>query len=191
MLKHLLAGTVTVPDVKLRQLDRWNLVAALIARGDPEAEVLFAAETARDHTGDAKKFAFAARAATPDAKVKQEYFGAYTQAPGSAGAEPEDWLSQSLDPFNSWNQTALTEPYLRAALDQLAEIKRDRKIFYLGVWLDAFVRGQMSPQAENVVKQWLAQPGTDADLRRKVLENSHELERTVQIRQKFPDGGAQ
>jgi len=85
----------------------------------------------------------------------------------------------------------VTEPYLRAALDQLPKIKRDRKIFYLGVWLGAFVRGQVSPQAEEIVKQWLAKPGTDADLRRKVLENSDELARTVRIRQKFPNGGAQ
>ena len=191
ILKQLLAGTVTVPGVTLRQLDRWNLVAALIARGDPGANALFAVESRRDHTGDAKKFAFAARAASPVAKVKQEYFAAYTQPPGSARAKPEDWLSQSLGPFNSWNQTELTEPYLHAALDQLPEIKRDRKIFYLGVWLGAFVRGQVSSQAEEVVKQWLAKPGTDPDLRRKVLENSDELERTVRIRQKFPKGGTQ
>lgn len=119
------------------------------------------------------------------------YFAEYTLSPGDPKAKPEDWLSQSLRPFNSWNQTSLTEPYLRAALDQLPEIKRDRKIFYLGVWLDAFLGDQISSEAEVTVKQWLARPNIDADLRRKVLENADELEHTVLIRQKFPDGGAQ
>ena len=73
------------------------------------------------------------------------------------------------------------------SLDQLPEIKRDRKIFYLGAWLGAYLGGQTSPQAEAVVKQWLAQPGFDADLRRKVLENADPLERTVRIRTKFPE----
>jgi aminopeptidase N len=37
------------------------------------------------------------------------------------------------------------------------------------------------------VQQWLAKPGIDADLRRKVLENADPLERTVRIRTKFPE----
>jgi aminopeptidase N len=190
-LKQLLAGTLTIPGVALRPLDRWNLIEALIAQSDPDAHALFAAEAQQDHSGDAQKFAFASLAATPTAAIKQKYFAEYTLSPSDSKAKPEDWLSQSLRPFNSWNQTSLTEPYLRTALDQLPEIKRDRKIFYLGVWLDAFLGDQISSEAEVTVKQWLARPNIDADLRRKVLENADELERTVLIRQKFPDGGAQ
>ena len=190
ILKQLLAGKVTVPGVTLRQLDRWNLVGALIAHDDPDARALFAAELRNDHSGDAQKFAFAVQAGTPDPKVKQQYFAEYTLAPTDPKAKPEDWLSQSLRPFNSWNQPTLTEPYLRTALEQLPEIKRDRKIFYLGVWLSAFLDGQVSPESEAVVKQWLAQPNIDPDLRRKVLEDADELERTVRIRQRFPDGGS-
>ena len=61
-LKALLAGKLIVPGVELRSLDRWNLVARLIAMGDSEAQMIFAAEAARDKTGDAEKFAFAALA---------------------------------------------------------------------------------------------------------------------------------
>ena len=147
----------------------------------------FAAEHKRDQSGDGLKYAWAVQAGAPDAAVKERYFAAYHLPPNDPSSKPEDWLTQSLRPFNSWNQASLTEPYLGRALDQLSEIKRDRKIFYLGAWLGAFLDGQNAAQAENVVKQWLAQPDIDPDLRRKVLENEDALTRTVRIRLKYPD----
>ncbi len=127
------------------------------------------------------------QAGAPDPAVKQTYFQQYLLSPKDPGARPEDWLTQSLRPFNSWNQTPLTEAYVRRALDQLPEIKRDRKIFFLGVWLGDFLTDQTSPAAETAVQQWLAQPNLDADLRLKVLENNDEVERTIRIRQRYPD----
>ena len=186
-LKQLLTGKLTVPGVELRPLDRWNLVARLIMQRDPQASVILASEQQRDPSGEGQKTAWAIQAGAADAATKQRYFAEYLRLPAEAAAKPEDWLTQSLRPFNSLNQSALTEPYLRQALDQLPEIKRDRKIFYLGSWLGAFLGGQVSPEAEAIVKQWLAQPGIDPDLRLKVTENADELERTVRIRQRFPD----
>jgi aminopeptidase N len=186
-LKDLLSGRLVVPGVELRQLDRWNLVGRLIATADPEAAAILAAEVSRDQTGEGKKYAWAVQAGAPDAATKQDYFAQFTLAPTDKAARPEDWITQSLGPFNSWNQPALTEPYLRRALDQLPEIKHDRKIFFLGAWLGTFLGGQVSPEAATVTDQWLAQPGVDPDLRRKVLENADELQRTVRIRKQFPD----
>jgi len=185
-LKQLLAGTLTIPGVDLRPLDRWTLVGRLIALGDPEASSIYAAEQKRDNTGDAPKYAWAALAGTPDAATKKLYFQAYLEPPTSPQAKPEDWLTQSLGVFNTWNQQPLTEPYLTPALNQLPAIKRDRKIFYLGAWLGAFLGGQTTPQAEAAVKRWLAKPNIDRDLRLKVLENADELTRTVKIRTRFP-----
>jgi aminopeptidase N len=186
-LKHLLAGELTVPGVELRPLDRWSLVGRLITQDDPEAAAFFDTETKRDTSDDGQKFAYAVQAGSPTAQAKQAYFADYLKVPPTAGAKQEDWLSQSLGPFNAWNQGALTLSYLQRSLDQLPEIKRDRKIFYLGVWLGAFLNGQSTLAALDVVHTWLAQPGIDPDLRRKVLEYSEELERTVRIRQRFPD----
>jgi aminopeptidase N len=186
-LKHLLSGETSIPGVELRSLDRWNLVGRLIAQGDADAANLFAAEQKRDPSGDGLKYAWAVQAGAPDSATKQRYFAAYLLPPTDSAAKPEDWLTQSLRPFNSWNQPALTGPYLTRALDQLPEIKRDRKIFYLGAWLAAFIQGQISPEAEAAVNQWLAKPDFDPDLRRKVLENADDLTRTVRIRQRFPD----
>jgi aminopeptidase N len=186
-LKQLLSGKLAVPGVELRQLDRWNLIGRLISLNDSDAVTIFAAEQQRDKSGDGQKYAWSVQAGTPIAEAKQQYFAQYLLAPTDPTAKPEDWLTQSLRPFNSWNQSALTEPYLRRALNRLPEIKRDRKIFFLGAWLGAFIGGQQSPTALTTVRQWLAQPGIDPDLSLKVLESADELERTVRIRQRFPD----
>lgn len=186
-LKSILDGKTTIPGVDLRPLDRWSMVGRLIAVNDAEASARLAAEIKRDNTDDGRKYAFAVQAGAPDATTKEHYFTMYQQSPTAAGAQQEDWLSQSLGAFNNVRQSTLTMPYLQRSLDQLPEIKRDRKIFYLGAWLGAFLGGQTSPQAEAAVKEWLAKPGIDADLRRKVLENADPLERTVRIRAKFPE----
>ena len=160
-LKDLLAGTVVVPGVPLRPLDRWGMVGKLVSLGDADAMTLVAAERAQDKSGEGDKYAFAALAGSPDVAVKAKYFALYAMPPVDEDAKPEDWLTQSLRPFNSWNESALTEPYLTRALDQLPEIKKDRKIFFLGAWLGAFFGGQVDAEAQAAVTRWLAQPGLD------------------------------
>ncbi len=181
-LKALLDGSLTVPGVTLRPLDRWSLVTALIAMGDPRAESVFAAERRRDPSGDGQKYAYMAEAARPDPATKQRYFNDYLHD----AKRPEDWVAQSLGAFNFWNQSQLTQPYLRPALDALPRIKRDRKIFFLLGWLNAFIDGQHSAQAQSEVHTWLAAAALDPDLQRKVLEVVDELDRTVRIRGRYP-----
>jgi aminopeptidase N len=123
-----------------------------------------------------------AQAARPDAATKQEYFNDYLHDPSRS----EDWIAQSLGPFNYWNQSELTQPYLKPALDALPQIKRDRKIFFLLGWLNAFIGGQQSLAAQAQVRDFLATAPLDKDLRLKILEVSDELDRTVKIRQRYP-----
>jgi aminopeptidase N len=180
-MKQLLAGQLTIPGVELRQQDRWSLVTALIAYGDPEANRYFSAEQARDQSGDGKKFAYVAQAARPDASSKAHYFDDYLHNP----QQSEDWISASLSAFNFWDQTELTAPYVKPALDALDQIKRERKIFFLVAWLDAFLSGQESPASLAVVQKYLDTAHPDPDLRLKILQSMDELQRTVRIRAKF------
>ena len=182
-MKQMLAGTLDVPGMPLKPLDRWNLIGHLIAMNDPDAQTLYAAEKAKDHSGEGQKYAYAVEAGTPSPEVKARYFDEYLHSP----TRQEDWITQSLRAFNSWNQTALTEPYLTRALDALPTIKANRKIFFLGAWLGAFVDGQHSPEAQAAVHAWLASNKLDPDLRLKVLEVSDALDRTVLIRQRYPE----
>ncbi len=189
-IKGLLDGSASVPGLTLRSLDRWNMVGHLVAMNDPQAADVLAREKARDTSGEGQKYAYAVEAGAPDATVKARYFDEYLRVPGQGAAvstvRQEDWITQSLRPFNGWNQTALTAPYLTRALDALPEVKLHRKIFFLGAWLGAFLDGQNSASAQATVHAWLARKEMDPDLRLKVLEASDELDRTVLIRQRFP-----
>ena len=181
-LKDLLSGKLAVPGVELRPLDRWTIVTTLIALQDSEAEALFAAEQKRDTTGDGHKYAYTAWAARPESASKQHYFDDYLRG----SSRPEDWIEQSLGPFNYWNQSELTMPYLKPALEALPRIKRERKIFFALGWLNAFLGGQQSAAAQEQVHEFLRTAAIDKDLQLKILEVSDELDRTVKIRQRYP-----
>jgi aminopeptidase N len=180
-IKDLLNGKLVVPGVELRQLDRWNMVTGLVALNDADADALLAAEGKRDPSGDGRKYAYMAGAARPDPAAKKEYFDGYLHD----AARPEDWVEQSLAPFNYWNQSDLTLPYLGPALAALPQLKHDRKIFFVLGWLNAFIGGQHSAQAQSQVKEFLRSADLDKDLRLKILEVSDELDRTVKITERF------
>ena len=181
VLKAILAGKDEVPGLALKPADRWRIVTALVARGDPDAERLLREETARDTTDDGRRFAYVAAAARRDAETKRRYFDDYR----GSRIVAENWLSESLGAFNAWDQTALTSPYLKRSLELLPVVKQQRKIFFLVGWLTAFVGGQHSAAALSVVDDFLKQPGLDADLRLKVLQARDDLDRTVRIRSQF------
>lgn len=180
-LKDLLSGKLVVPGVNLRPLDRWTMVMALIATTDPEAATIYAAEQKRDNSGDGLKYAYMAAAAKPDSKTKQDYFNDYLHNP----ARPEDWVEQSLGAFNYWNQSELTLSFLKPALEVLPQIKRERKIFFVLGWLNAFIGGQQSAAAQMQVQDFLSNAPLDKDLQLKILEVKDELDRTVKIRAKY------
>lgn len=180
-LKDMLSGKLTVPGVELRPLDRWNMVASLVALNDPEAKAILDAEEKRDPSGDGKKYAYMAAAARPDAATKSQYFDEYLHNT----ARPEDWVEQSLGSFNWWNQSALTLPFLARALDALPQVKRERKIFFMLAWLNAFIGGQQTAEAQKQVHDYLSKAELDRDLKLKILEVVDELDRTVKIRGKY------
>ena len=180
-LKELLNGKLAVPGVELRQLDRWNMVTSLVALKDADADALLAAEQKRDPSGDGLKYAYVAQAARPAGSSKKKYFDDYVHG----ASLPEDWVEQSLGAFNYWNQSDLTLPYLRPALNALGQVKRERKIFFVLGWLNAFIGGQQSAEAQTQVHDFLRTASLDKDLKLKTLEVEDELDRTVKIRAKY------
>jgi aminopeptidase N len=180
-LKALLEGTQSIPGITLRPLDRWNMVTTLVALSDPDADKILAREKEQDHTTDGQKYAYMTEAARPDAATKKNYFQDYTTNP----ARPEDWIQTSLGAFNYWNQSALTQPYLKPALEALPQIKRERKIFFLVAWLDAFIGGQQTAASDEIVHHYLDIAQIEPDTRLKILQAVDELDRTVKIRKKY------
>jgi aminopeptidase N len=166
-------------DPKLASRDRFRIIQRLTVRGDPEAPALLAAQAAADRGDDGRRYAFAAGAA--DAAAKRSLFRALVDDK----ALPESWIEAALGPFNAPEQAALTQPMLAEALARLPELKRTRKIFFVGNWLAAFIGGQAGPGALAEVEAFLQRKEMDADLRLKVLEAMDGLERSVRIRARF------
>ncbi|NUQ19622.1 MAG: aminopeptidase [Gemmatimonadaceae bacterium] len=180
-----LLDSATISGLPLRAPTRWAIVTMLVARGASDAEARLAAESKRDSTTEGKRRAFVAGAARPDPASKAEYFRRYF----ADSTLNEDWATASLDAFNAPGQEAMTLRYLRPALDSLAWIQKNRRIFYLGSWLGAFMSGQTSPDASAIVDRSLAEhPELPADLRSKVLQSADELRRAVAIRRAYAGG---
>jgi aminopeptidase N len=198
------------PDVRRSGHDTSDAPPAQAGPGTsataPDAERLLAAQAARDPSPDGRRRAFIAGAARGDSATKRTYFERYF----ADAALNEDWASGSLGAFNAPEHQDLTLPYLKPALDSLRFIQANRRIFFLGSWLGAFLGGQTSDAALGTVRRFLsgrvapdvrrsAHETSDAppartrrsmsaiapDLRRKVEEYADELERTVRIRQRF------
>ena len=163
----------------LRAPTRWAIVTALIERKAPTAERRLAQESRADSGSEGKRRAFVAAAARPDADVKREYFKRYF----ADEALNEDWVTASLDGFNTVRQSDLTRPYLIPALDSLRWIQTNRRIFFLGSWLSSFLEGQTSAESLVAVDRFLSDhPELPRDLREKILQAEDELTRTVRIR---------
>jgi aminopeptidase N len=176
--------STSAAGMPLRQPTRWALVTRLVELGSTESNALIAAEAARDTSTNGRRSAFIARAATPSADVKRDYFDRYFRDT----TLNEDWATASLRAFNAADQSNLTLRYLTPAMDSLPWIQKNRRIFYLGSWLGGFIGGQRSPEALQAIEDFLAKhPALPLDLKQKILQTRDELERTVRIRARFAD----
>ncbi|HEB51876.1 MAG TPA: aminopeptidase [bacterium] len=159
--------------------DRFLAVAALLAAGEGEQQL----QALRDEFADDDigKELFVSEAARPDATVKQRYWQQYLQL----GTPPEQWTQDSLRYFHWPGQEALTLPFLAPALGQVDWVKRNRRIFFMPAWLDAFINGHNTEEALAIVDRFLAEHELSDDVRRKILQSRDGLARAVRIRAAF------
>jgi aminopeptidase N len=166
----------------LKTKDRFDIVTRLAILGDPEAPKLLAELEKTETSDEAKRYAYAARAAFPNAENKAKYWSDFVNNKELS----ESWIESAIVPFNSITHADLTLPYLDKALAELPNLKRSRKIFFVNGWLNAFIGGQRSEAALAIVNRFLADnPKLDNDLRLKILENVDIIERAVKIRAKY------
>jgi aminopeptidase N len=180
-LAHLDAAldSATIFGLPLRAPTRWSIVTRLVSLDAASAPARLVAEARRDSTSEGRRRAFVAGAARPDSATKAAYWHRYF----NDRTLNEDWVTASLGAFNDSDQEVLTRRYLVPALDTLPWIQRNRRIFFLGSWLSAFMSGQRSAASLDLVEGFLrAHPGMQKDLREKILQSEDELERTVRIR---------
>ena len=176
-----LDGARVIPDVRLASRDRFRMIQSLIVAGRPGAAARLDAQAAADASDDGRRLAYATAAARPEAK--RAWFESWL--PGAPKPPPEAWVEDALGPFNMVEQQAATSAHLHAALEAVTGLRRTHRIFFVDHWLEAFVGGQDSSAALEVVEAFAADPALAPDLRRKVLEAADALQRTVAIRARF------
>lgn len=176
-----LDGTRVIPDVQPASRDRFRMIQRLIVADRPGAVARLEAQALADATDDGRRMAYATAAARHDAK--HALFDSWL--PDAAGSPPEAWIEDALGAFNGVEQQAATGRYLPAALDAVSGLRRTHRIFFVDRWLEAFIGGQDSAAALEVVEAFAADPALAPDLRRKVLEAADALQRTVAIRTRF------
>src|SRR6185369_12168285 len=170
--------TATIP---LKTKDRFDIVTRLAILGDPDAPKLLADLEKTETSDDSKRYAYAAKAAFPTKENREKFWNDFVNNKDIS----ESWIEAAMNPFNSPRHADLTLPYLERALSELPNLKRNRKIFFVNGWLGAFIGGQKSQAALDIVNKFLADsPNLDNDLRLKILENVDVIERAVKIRGK-------
>jgi aminopeptidase N len=175
-------GTDSGFSIPLKTKDRFDIVTKLASLNDPDAERLLTDLEKKETSDDAKRYAYAARAAFPNKETKEKYWNDFVNNKEIS----ESWIEAAFVPFNSVRHANLTLPYLERALQELPNHKRNRKIFFVNGWLGAFIGGQRSAEALAIVNKFLADnPNLDRDLRLKILENVDVIERAVKIREKY------
>lgn len=181
LLREVLAADSVAGDA-VRDPLRWDIVTHLMVVGADDANERLGAQARRDSTPDGRRRQFTVGAAKGTAANKAEYFRRYF----ADESLNEDWASGSLGAFNAIEHQQMTRTYLRASLDSLPYIQANRRIFFLGSWLGAFLNGQTEREALDIVQLYLREhPELPRDLRQKILQNSDELARTVRIRAEF------
>jgi len=176
------ARSLTVAFLPVKAKDRFDIVTRLLALNDPDAMKLLADLEKTETSDDAKRYAYAARAAIPTKENKAKYWNDFVNNKDIS----ESWIEAAFGPWNNIRHSELTLPYLQKALLELPNHKRNRKIFFVNGWLGAFIGGQRSDAALAIINKFLdTNPNLDKDLRLKILENSDLIERAVRVRGKY------
>lgn len=180
LCQRIVDGENPVQGLEIGRRDRFLVAAALAANGDrPDAIAVVRKSYGKEDTA---KEVFLAGAVVPDPAVKERYFLAYLDL----DEPPEQWISDSLDYFHWPRQAETTLPYLGKALEQLDWVKKNRKVFFMPAWIDAFVNGHSSKEALGVVRTFMKDnPDLSLDIRRKLLQSLDGLERAVRIKERW------
>ena len=100
-------------------------------------------------------------------------------------APPDHWIDAALPYFNHPGHAQLTLPLLKRALQALPMLAARHKIFFVNRWLAAFIGGQRGDDALAVIRSVLDRRALAADLRLKVLEAMHGLDRDIALRRRW------
>jgi len=168
------------PGVKLSEEDYTNLAAALALRDYPGYEGILEEQGSRIQNKDRKlRWEYLQPALSNDPSVRDRFFATLKDA---AARRKEAWVLSALGYLHHPLRVAVSEKYLPATLDWLAEIQRTGDVFFPQSWLQTSFSYYRSPSAVALVRQFLhAHPGYNSKLKAKILQAADNLFRAEKL----------
>lgn len=160
----------------LGESDYTKMAYELAVRMPEKYEEIRATQATRIQDPDRKReFNFIVRAVAPETETRDSLFRSLLIA-GNRRIEP--WVTQIVGYLNHPLRQQQAVKYIRPALQELQEVQRTGDIFFPKNWISATLRGHNSPEAAQVVRQFLEQhPDYPVLLKNKILQSADHLHR--------------
>ncbi len=173
-LRQLWEGDNLIPDLPLSENDLTALAQELATRGVADAETLLDQQVERITNPDRRsRFEFVRPALSADPKIRDQFFESLKDA---GHREHEPWVLEGLEFLHHPLRAESARPHIQPSLNLLEEIQRTGDIFFPLRWLQATLGGHNSPQAAEIVQQFLDQNSDlPPQLRGKLLQAADPL----------------
>jgi aminopeptidase N len=169
-----------VPGLTLSERDLTTLALHLAVRDVPGALRILDEQAARIDNPDRRdRFDFIRHAVDPEPAVRDAFFAGLARP---ENRDREEWVVAALQLLNHPLRADHARRYLRPALDLLLEVRDSGDIFFPTRWLDATLAGHTSPQAADIVREFIAaQDDYPPRLMGKILQSADPLFRSARI----------
>ena len=180
-LERVWRGLEVVDGLVLSENDTTLLAQHLALRRRTEAEHYLGEQRQEISNPDRlARFDFVAPALASDPEVRDAFFAGLAE-PSNRDREP--WVLEALGFLHHPLASPDPERYLPTSLDLLEEIQRTGDIFFPLGWLRANLDGHASPEAADIVQDFLdSRPDLPERLRGKVLQAADPLFRAARLR---------
>jgi aminopeptidase N len=164
-------GDRTIPGLTVSEPDFIRLALELAVREVPDAAMILGVQEERIENADRQaRFAFVRPALSSDPVVRTSFFDSLRDP---ENREREPWVIEAVSYLHHPLRADASLPFLQPSLELLEEIQRTGDIFFPMRWLDATLSGYRSPEAADLVRDYLAEhPGLPVRLRGKLLQSA-------------------
>lgn len=156
-LVSLLAGSVTVPGLKVQPDLRWRIIHRLAERGHEAAPKLLAAEQQRDTSDAGRIAAIATEAALPDLATKQVWV---EQILHNAGSLPFSHLRAAMGALFPTGQEDLQLAFLPQLTESLNILATERDAYFLQSYGRDLFYGVCSDEGLQILRTAIAEPAS-------------------------------
>jgi aminopeptidase N len=179
-LRAIWEGTEEPEGLPLAVADRTALAEALAVRGVPDAEAILNAQEARiDNPDRLERLRFIRPALSGDPEVRSAFFAQLADVEMRAR---EPWVLDAVAHLNHPLRQESARAFIRPGLELVHEIQRTGDIFFPARWLGALLDGHQTPEAADIVVQFLNESRElPLRLRGKVLQEADGVVRAARI----------